>query len=338
MKNPTLIRELVDRWTNERIFPGASLLVQQNGKVLLEYASGLRDLEKSLPVGSDNIWVVASIAKPVATVALMQILERGTISLDQRVADLIPDFHHGQVRVRHLVTHTSGLGPVEPEHETILRFGRMRAIADQGLLFEPGTKCSYSTPAFDLVEQIVCEQSGLTWVEYTRKHIFEPLGMHETSYQPPLEWNDRIPVVYDSENRIDPWWNNRFLREIGLAGGGLYSSLQDLAKFGQSFLRNGYPILSKESCEQMITLKTAGLFNLEGHPQTWGLGWYLNQDGGNGFGSLSNQAFGHGGITGTWLCVDPQHQLIVVKLANRLDVPLEDSSYMHSQLINLLRL
>ncbi len=328
------LNSILERWTRDLILPGASLLVQQDREILLEHASGLRDIERNIAVDTNNIWVVASLAKPVAAAALIQVVESGRVSLDQKVKDLLPEFYHDRVLVRHLLTHTSGLGPMEPEDEAILRYGRVRAIADQGLLFEPGSKCSYTTPAFDLVEEIVCQESGLTWVEYTRRQVFEPLGMNSTSYQPPAEWSDRIPVVYDPENRIDPWWNARFLRAIGLAGGGLFSTLRDLAALAQSFLDHGKPILSAESCRQMITLQTSGLLNLEGHPQTWGFGWYLNQDQGTGFGALSMRAFGHGGVTGTWLCVDPDRELIVVKLGNRLGITLEDGSRMQSTLLN----
>lgn len=327
------VKQTLEEWTAARIFPGASLLVQKNGEVLLEHACGFADVERKRAVRLDDIWVVASIAKPVAAVALMQMVDRGLLDLNQSVTELLPDFHHNRVLLRHLLTHTSGIGPMEPEEEEIQRLGRIRAIAAQDLLFEPGTKCSYSTPALDLVEAIVCEKSGLSWVEYTKTNIFDPLGMNETSYRPPVEWDERIPVVYDQEDRVDPWWNARYLPAIGLAGGGLFSTLRDLSRFGQALLNSGTPILTQSSWREMLTLQTAGLFNLEGQPQTWGLGWYLNQDGGDGFGPLSTRAFGHGGITGTWLCVDPEHQLIVVKLANRLDVSLEDSTRMQNHLL-----
>jgi len=86
----------------------------------------------------------------------------------------------------------------------------------------------------------------------------------------------------------------------------------------------------------MTTLQTPGLFNLEGRKQTWGLGWYLNQDGGNGFGLLSESAFGHGGATGTWMCVDPERNLVIVKMANRLGVNLEESTKMQNELLTTL--
>ncbi len=330
------IKQILEKWTGERIFPGVSLLVHKNGEVQLELASGWSDQERKIPANLNQIWVTASLAKPVATAALMQLVDRGKISLEHRVQELLPEFYHRGVLLRHLLTHTSGIPYMEPEQESILRSGRIRAIAQDGLLFDPGTKCSYSTPAFDLVEEIVCDLSGLSWPEYTQRNLFEPLGMKRTSYLPPAEWNESIPTVYDPEDRVDPWWNQRNLRAIGLAGGGLFSTLRDLAALGEAFLNNGHPILSAWSCRQMTTLQTPGLFNIEGHRQTWGLGWYLNQDGGNGFGPLSEKAFGHGGATGTWMCIDPEQNLVVVKMANRLGVTLEDSVRMQNELLKAL--
>lgn len=328
--------DTLDEWTRSGIMPGVSLLVEQDGKVLIEEASGYANVERKIPTRATDIWVTASLAKPVAATAMMQLVDRNEVDLNQPVHDLLPEFDHQDVLIRHLLTHSSGLGPMEPEPQMIEKLGRVRAISNEGLLFDPGTKCSYSTPAFDLIEAIVCQRSGISWTEYTSRYIFHPLGMHETSYDPLAAWEERIPTVYDERDRVDPWWNNRDLRPIGLAGGGLFSGLRDLAAFARAFLQNGYPILSPESCREMLTLQTKGLLNLEGLPQTWGLGWYLNQDGGNGFGPLSHKAFGHGGITGTWMCGDPERKLIVVKLANRLHIPLEESIQMQHRLFTAI--
>ena len=156
---------ILTEWTQTGIFPGASLLVQQDGRIRIEFACGFASLEPKVPATTNHIWAVASIAKPVATVALMQMVDSGKVGLEQRVREFLPEFHHEKVLVHHLLTHTSGIGPMEPEEETIRSKGRVRAIADLGLLFKPGTKCSYSTPAFDLVEEIVCRISRMDWVE-----------------------------------------------------------------------------------------------------------------------------------------------------------------------------
>jgi CubicO group peptidase (beta-lactamase class C family) len=328
------IKEILDEWARQQIFPAASLLVQQNGQILFECASGYADLERKIPAKTDDIWVVASLAKPVATAALMQLIDQGKLDLEQKANDLLPDFFHTSVTIRHLVTHTSGIIAVQPYPLP----GNISAIARRGLIFEPGTKCSYSTPAFDLVEQIVCKLSGRNWSDYMEQNLFKPLGMFHSSYLPPKEWEERIPKVYDLENKIDSWWNQRFLRTIGLAGGGLYSTLHDLAAFCQAFLNQGQPMLTTESCRQMISVQTRGLFNLEGRPQTWGLGFYINQDEiePSGFGPLSKDSFGHGGVTGTWFCVDPERKLIIIQMGNRLYVPLEERARMQSRLITTI--
>src|SRR3972149_7992399 len=154
-------RKLLREWTQPGILPGASLLVQQDGRIKLEFACGFASLEPRVLATTDHIWAVGSIAKPAATAALMQMVDRGKVGLEQRVNEFLPAFHHEKVLIRHLLTHTSGIGPIEPENEAIRKKGRARAIADLGLLFKPGTKCSYSTPAFDLVEEIVCRISGI---------------------------------------------------------------------------------------------------------------------------------------------------------------------------------
>ncbi|HEY4492930.1 MAG TPA: serine hydrolase domain-containing protein, partial [Acidobacteriota bacterium] len=297
MNNLSATKALLIEWTQSRIFPGVALLVRKDGKTMFSFASGKASYNPDVAASVDHIWVVASISKPVATAALLQLVDRGLVRLQQRVKDFLPEFHHDRVLIRHLLTHTSGLGAMEPDEGIIREKGRIRAIADQKLLFEPGTKCSYSTPSFDLIEKIVCDLSGLNWVDYTKCNLFDPLQMNLTSYQLEADWKGQIATVYDPEDRVDPWWNRASLRDIGLAGGGMFSTLNDLASFAQVFLSEGAPILTPESCREMIRLQTPGLFNLEGRVQTWGLGWYLNQDReeGSGFGPLSQQSFAHGG-------------------------------------------
>src|SRR5688500_6040451 len=152
-------QKILDEWTKSGLLPGASLLVRKGKEVLLEYTSGYANVAERSMVKPDHIWVAASLAKPVATTALMQLVDQRQVRLDQSVRELLPEFPYESVLVRHLVTHASGLGPMEPEPGIIDSIGRIPAIAAGGLLFEPGTKCSYSTPAFDLVEAIVCRCS-----------------------------------------------------------------------------------------------------------------------------------------------------------------------------------
>lgn len=326
------------QWTRSGVLPGAALLIRQAGETKLSFACGYASFDPEIPATIDHIWVVASISKPVAATALLQLVDRGLVRLEQKVSELLPEFKPETVMVRHLLTHTSGLCAMEPEVGLIREKGRIRAIADQGLLFEPGTKCSYSTPALDLIEEIVSRISGLNWVEYTQRHLFQPTQMHHTSYYLPVVWRDKLARVYDSQNQVDPWWNEHYLRDIGLAGGGMFSTLQDLGSFADAFLNGGSPLLTLNGYKEMTRLQTPGLFNLEGAVQTWGLGWYLNQDNekASGFGPLSQNAFGHGGATGTWFCIDPDSKLTAVFLTNRLGISLAEITAMQNRLMTIL--
>src|SRR3954463_13990484 len=104
-------RTLLNQWVADGTMPGASVLVQQRGERLFEYATGLARKEPRVPATVDGLWAVASISKPVTTAALMQQVEAGRVSLDQPVVELLPGFGPGKERVlvRHLLTHSSGL-------------------------------------------------------------------------------------------------------------------------------------------------------------------------------------------------------------------------------------
>src|SRR5262245_22003325 len=103
------VKDILDRWTQSQIFPASSVLVQQNAEILFEYASGYADLERKIPATIDDIWVVASLAKPVATAALMQLVDQKKVHLQQKANDFLPDFFHRNVTLQHLLTHTSGI-------------------------------------------------------------------------------------------------------------------------------------------------------------------------------------------------------------------------------------
>jgi CubicO group peptidase (beta-lactamase class C family) len=326
-------RAIVDRWTKVGKLPGASVLVQQHGQPVLEYASGYADLERKIPATTETIWAVASVSKPVAATALMQLVDAGKVDLDQPVVELLPDFgpDREKILVQHLVTHMSGLPEEWPDREILRTEGWAKAIATLPLLFTPGTRCSYSTTAFQLLWPLVYKFMNQDWTSYTNQHLFTPLGMRDSSFSPPASWDDRIAVVYDMENSRNTWPNDPEVRAMQMVGGGLFSTLRDLAAFGQAFLRQEPGMISAESKRKMTEVQTDGLRDIEGDLVTWGLGWYLNMSGGRGE-LLSEDSFYHGGATTTVLAVDPARDLVIVFLANRVEYP--DGSTLHAELID----
>ena len=331
--------QLLKEWTtgNKPLLPGVAVLVQHRGEVRFEQAAGFARFSPAVSATTENIWSVASISKPVSAVAIMQLVEAGDISLDQPVVELLPEFGPGKERVllRHLLTHSSGIPDNWPELAITQQKGMVEAIGAMDLLFEPGTACSYCSPGFDLFGAIIQRCSGLDFVEYTESCILKPLGMRESSFRPPSAWHERIPTVYDPQGGDKVWPNDPRFVELGSPAAGLFSTLRDLAAFGQAFLNGGEGLISQDTHRQMLTLHTPGLRDMEGNPQSWGLGWYLNRDNRprRTAEGLSQSAYMHGGATSTWLAVDPEHELVLVQLANRFGAEQEATQQKQDSLV-----
>ena len=156
-------KALLDQWVADGTMPGASVLVQQRGVRLFEYATGLARAEPRLPATVDGLWAVASISKPVTTSAIMQQVEAGRVSLDQPVVELLPEFGPGKekVLVRHLLTHSSGLSDRWEYADVNSIDERVALLGKQRLLYEPGTACQYTNFDMDLASAIVQRLSGL---------------------------------------------------------------------------------------------------------------------------------------------------------------------------------
>ncbi len=333
------VDRLLDTWIDARWIAGAAVRVERAGQTLVDTARGLASTDPPIPARVDHVWAAASVSKPLSTMRLMQLVEDGTVQLDQPVADIFPAFGKGlrrHIRIRHLVTHTSGLSDALPDKETFTRLGTAGALATIPLLFPPGTACSYNSAGFTLMGEIVSKASGLPWADDARRHLLEPLGMRASSFAPDSAEAEHIARVYDGQGKLSTWWSFPSQRAAGGPGGGLYTTLADLARFARACLQKGRGILKPETFAQTLGLQTPGLCDLEGNPQSFGLGWYLYRDAPehNGFANLlTYHAYGHAGATGTWLGIDPAHSLVIILLANRVGLSLSQAAHMREQLV-----
>lgn len=334
----TATRRLVEQWTRDSLVPAAAVLVQRRGERLLEHAAGFARRDPRTPVALDAIWAVASVSKPVAAAAVLKLVDDGKLALDQPVTEILPEFgpDRERIRVRHLLNHTSGMSDDWPTRDAVRALGLTGALARVRLLFEPGTACAYSTNGYTLLAPLVERVTGLSFEEHARQRVLAPLGMHDSSFHPPEPWGARIPAVYDASGALNEWWSFPQRRDPMGPGAGLSSTLRDLAAFGQAFVEGGHGLLSLPAYRAMTSLQTPGLRNLDGQPQSWGLGWYLHCDDppANGFaGMLSRSAFAHGGATGTWLAVDPAEGLVIVLMANQLGLDFATGGEMKVHLV-----
>ncbi len=235
--------------------PGAVVLVWHNGQVVYRRAFGNRALEpRREPMTVDTIFDVASLTKVVATTtAVMQLVQKGEVRLNDPVAKYLPEFAVNgkeEITVRNLLTHFSGLRAdidLTPPWEG--RDTALRMVFAETPAYSPGSRFLYSDTNFIALGALVERVSGTTLDAYCARKIFTPLEMTHTRFLPPAAWRRRIaPTEDDEQGKMlrgvvhDP----RARRMGGVAGhAGVFSTADDLSKFGQALL-NGSPILSPE--------------------------------------------------------------------------------------------
>lgn len=309
----------------------ASILVARRGKIVLHRGFGQLAGPGSAKVQPDSIFLLASIAKPITVTALMLLVERGQVSLSDPVSHYLPGFTGDQrdrVRVRELLSHTSGLPDMLPENTELRRAHAPLSAFVAGalktpLLYTPREGFQYQSMGILLAGEIVERVSGMRLRDFEQKEIFGPLGMKNTALgmKPGWKMEDTVRVHEGArENKEDnlrfgansPYW-----RDMGHPWGGQHSTAMDLAILLQTFLNNGSyggkRWMSPATVAAMTTDQNTHL------KQPWGLGWALaNSPVWIYSGELmSPRAFGHSGATGTVAWADPATQLLCVILTNR---------------------
>ncbi len=310
----------------------ASVLVARHGKVILHRGFGrLSPHPDSPPTQPDTIYLLASISKPVSVCGLMLLVESGKVDLSDPVQRYLPAFqggHKDQVKVWHLLSHTSGMPDMLPTNVELRRahapLGEFVAGAlGTPLLYAPGTEFAYQSMGTLLAAEITERVSGNRLRDFLRREIFEPLKMkHSVLGLNGLRIEDTAIVQEknaDSEDsrRFGP--NSPYWRDMGHPWGGLHSTVGDLAILLQTFLNAGHYGQFRLFSPVTTATMTRDHNGTVGAP--WGLGWALRDSRvWNYFGNLgSARTFGHVGATGTVAWADPARQLIVVLLTTRPD-------------------
>ena len=302
--------------------PGAVLVVGHNGKVVYRKAYGHRALDPRREVMTlDTIFDVASLTKVVATTtAVMQLMERGKIRLNDPVAKYIPEFGQNgkdDITIRQLLTHYSGLAP-DLDLETPWE-GKQTAYQLANVMppeTTPGSGFVYSDINFFLLGELVEKVSGQALDAYSTEHIFAPLKMTHTRFLPPASWRASIaPTQYDERDKMlrgvvhDPTAR----RMGGVAGhAGLFSNGDDLAKFAQTLLDGGDGILSRDTVDKMTSPETPPTASV-----LRGFGWDIDSPFSSNRGELLPVgSYGHTGFTGTSLWIDPTTETYIILLTN----------------------
>ncbi len=317
------IDRVVQRGVDAGGYPGAAVVVGRKGYSVLSRGFGALDWTGRARVTSrESIYDLASLTKVVATTtAIMLLYDAGTVDIDAPVSRYLPDFSGGlrdQVTVRHLLTHRAGL----PAGRELWRIAKTPAEARAAVLASPiqctpGSCYEYSDLGADLLGFVAEAASGQTLDVFLERSVFAKLGMTDTHFRP-----DAMSSVRIAPTEIAPPRGYPLRGEVhdenayalgGVAGhAGLFSTADDLSVFAQMMLDggvyNGVRIVS-DSAVALFTKRAAG------HRA---LGWDTC-DGGAGCGQyMSERAFGHTGFTGTSLWIDPDRQMFVILLTNRV--------------------
>ncbi len=218
--------------------PDAALGVVAGGRLIWFRGFGTRDVEGRQPVDAKTAFRIGSITKTLTSVALLQLRDAGKLSLDDPLTKYIPEaaglVNPGTepVRLRNLVTHTSGLGREVMPHEGPTQAELLAALKGLRLEFEPGTAESYSNYAMALAGVVVERASGEPYRQYMQRHVFDPLGMSSTAFDDSALPAGTLAVGYqwtgDGPYRPIP---KQRLGGAMEACGGLYSTVDDLAKY-----------------------------------------------------------------------------------------------------------
>lgn len=325
--NFTGVDELINNAVAEKIFPGAVLLIWQNGEILHEKSYGSFTFDIDAPeVTTSTIYDLASLTKVVSTTtAVMICVDRKLISLDDKVVLYIPEFganSKSNITIRNLLLHNSGLAAWKKFYRRGLNKEEVLSeIYNSGLEYETGTKMVYSDLGIITLGKIIEKVSGLTLDKFSKKEIFDPLEMNSTYFN-----HDDSIRQFCAPTEVDTYWRNKLLQGDvhdetaamlgGVAGhAGLFSTANDLGKFMSMIMNKGVYNNKRIIKEEIVELFT----KKQSTQSSRALGWDTKSDKGSSAGDLfSAGSFGHTGFTGTSIWADPERNLFVVFLTNRV--------------------
>jgi len=320
------INRVVERGIKAGGYPGASVVVGRKGAVVWQKGFGhLGWTSDAANVTADSsIYDLASLTKVVGTTtALMILFDEGKIRLDDSVVKFIPEFSGGgkeTVTIRQLLEHRSGL----PAGRDLWRITHSpeearAAVIATPLIAKPGAQFEYSDLGADMLGFVVEKVSGQTLDQFLAARVFTPLGMKETLFKPDASLRGRIAPTEINPPRGYPLRGEVHDENAYALGGvaghaGLFSTASDLAIFAQMMLNGG-----EFNSTRIVADSTVKLFTTRAKGAgTRGLGCDTCE-GEYGCGKyMGAAAFGHTGFTGTSLWIDPEHEMFVILLTNRV--------------------
>ena len=361
------IDKLLEEHVKSQSIPGAVALIIRNGKIAYYKAFGYSDIEKRSSLKKDDIFRIASQSKAITSLAVMMLWEEGRFLLDDPVSKYIPEFRNPKVlksfnkndstfttepatreiTIRHLLTHSSGVDYAvigTPEFKAIyakagipsgigndrdVLADKMKLLGTMPLKHQPGERWTYGLNT-DVLGYLVEIWSGMTFDQFLKSRIFDPLGMKDTYFYLPKNKHDRLVSLhgnkdgkafklksgaYDAMAADYPKLEGTYFS----GGAGLSSTVEDYAKFLQLFLNkgefNGVRLLSRKTVELMLVDQLPDLEN------EFGLAFGLETEKNDYRSPVSQGSFSWGGAFSTQYWADPKENLIGVLYTNIYNNP-----------------
>jgi len=327
------VRDVMKQGVENKIIAGGSLLLMHKGEVVFREAFGYADLKTRRPFSVDDVCFIASMTKSITATTLVKLEELGKISLDDPAEKYVPAMKgiklrqggvaQGKPMVRQGLSHTTGFpgnnllkknpGDMPTEDESLGDW--VDRMAGRGLVAEPGTVYAYGRTGVSMAARCAEVASGLEFEELMRQLLLEPLGMQRTTFRPSAEILESMPTAYNRtkegfvprEDRLQVLRPGQFINP----GGGLFSTLDDLARFYAMHYNGGINGDGERVVKAETLAKTYVKQPGTGAGAGYGLGWNLLRLGEDG---RTARFFRHTGGSGTMGWIDFDRELAGILL------------------------
>lgn len=379
------IEQMLQKAIIDENIPGATAIICKNGKIIYQKAFGYADVPGKIPMKTDNIFRIASMSKAITSTAVMMLWEQGKLMLDDPISRYIPEFKNPvvldkfrmadssystvpaarEITVRHLLTHTSGIGygVIDGDErmkaiykkagivdlfttENVKIGDNIKKLAKLPLHASPGDKYIYSE-GLDVAGYLIEVVSGMPFDQFLAKNIFEPLGMTDTYFYLPGSKADRLVKVH---TKTDGKWKHftdtfydvdypaKGAKAFFSGGAGLSSTAKDYATFLQMYVNggelNGNRILSRTTVEHIMQNQTGTLFGGEKSARNYGLAFgIINKNGLATAGQGGEGTIDWGGYFNTAYFADPKEKIIGVLMKQTQSIGEDRTSTLFRQMV-----
>jgi CubicO group peptidase (beta-lactamase class C family)/glyoxylase-like metal-dependent hydrolase (beta-lactamase superfamily II) len=328
---------------------GAVTLVATPERVIHLDATGSASLDPVNTMRTDAIFWIASMSKPILATLVLMLQDEGLLSVDDPVEKYLPEFKAlktaggkpARVTIRHLLTHTSGMGEItgDQARECKTLAAVIPLYVGRPVGFTPGSKWAYCQSGINTAGRIAEVVSGEPLEKLLKRRLFDPLGMKDTTFYlsekqlPRLAKSYRRTATGDLEATDIRFLNGKSPTSVDrfpAPNGGLFSTAADYARFCQMILcdgeLDGKRYVKPETVKLMTTIQTADLKTGFTVGNGWGLGWCVIREPQGITAMLSPGTFGHGGAYGTQAWIDPATKRIYILMIQRADFPNSDAT------------